>query len=40
MPTLDLTDDEHAALTAAARKAIVEDRYTSRRAPAIEDPHR
>jgi len=27
MPTLDLTDDEFAALLAAARKALDEDRY-------------
>lgn len=27
MPTIDLTDDEHAALAAAARRVIDEDRY-------------
>jgi hypothetical protein len=27
MPTIDLTDDEQAALTALVRKAIVEDPY-------------
>lgn len=27
MPNIDFTDEEHAALTAAARKAVDEDRY-------------
>ena len=27
MPTIDLTDDEHAAVTAAIRRAIEEDRF-------------
>lgn len=27
MPTIDLSDDEHAAVTAAVRHSIAEDRY-------------
>lgn len=27
MPTIDLTDDEHAALTAAVRRTIREDKF-------------
>jgi hypothetical protein len=27
MPTLDLTDDERAAVTAAVRRSIAEDRF-------------
>jgi hypothetical protein len=34
MPTVDLTDDEHAAITALIRRAIEEDRISPR--PRIE----
>ena len=34
MPTIDLTDDEHAAVTAAIRRAIEEDRFPH--APRLE----
>jgi hypothetical protein len=34
MPTIDLTDDEHAAVTAAVRRAIEEDRFP--RAPRVD----
>jgi hypothetical protein len=34
MPTIDLTDDEHAAVTAAVRRAIEEDRFP--RAPRLD----
>ena len=34
MPTIDLTDAEHAALTAAIRRAIEEDRFP--RAPRLD----
>ena len=33
MPTIDLTDTEHAALTALIRRAIEEDRFPPRPAP-------
>jgi hypothetical protein len=31
MPTIDLTEDEHAAVTAAIRRAVEEDRFPARR---------
>jgi hypothetical protein len=34
MPTIDLTDAEHAAVTAAIKRAIEEDRYP--RAPRVD----
>jgi hypothetical protein len=34
MPTIDLTDEEHAAVTAAIRRAIEGDRYP--RAPRLD----
>jgi hypothetical protein len=34
MPTIDLTDDEHAAVTAAIRRAIETDRFP--RAPRLD----
>jgi hypothetical protein len=34
MPTINLTDDEHAAVTAAIRRAIEEDRFP--RAPRLD----
>jgi hypothetical protein len=34
MPTIDLTEDEHAAVTAAIRRAIEEDRFP--RAPRLD----
>ena len=33
MPTVDLTDDEHAAITALIRRAIEEDKFP--RAPGL-----
>jgi hypothetical protein len=33
VPTIDLTDDEHAAVTAAIRRAIEDDRISPRPAP-------
>jgi hypothetical protein len=35
MPTIDLTDAEHAAATAAIRRAIEEDRFPAPRAAAL-----
>jgi hypothetical protein len=32
MPTIDLTDDEYAAVTAAIRRAIEDDRFLRARA--------
>jgi hypothetical protein len=34
MPTIDLTDDEHAAVTAAIRRAVETDRFP--RAPRLD----
>jgi hypothetical protein len=34
MPTIDLSDEEHAAVTAAVRRAIEEDRFP--RAPRLD----
>jgi hypothetical protein len=34
MPTIDLTDDEHAAITAPIRRAIEQDRFP--RAPRLD----
>ena len=34
MPTIDLTDDEHAAVTAAVRRAVEDDRFP--RAPRLD----
>jgi hypothetical protein len=36
MPTIDLTDDEYAAVTAAIRRAIEDDRFP--RAPRLDPP--
>jgi hypothetical protein len=33
MPTIDLTDAEHAAVTALIRRAVEEDRFPQRPAP-------
>jgi hypothetical protein len=37
MPTIDLTDDEYAAVTAAIRRAIEDDRFP--RAPRLDPLH-
>ena len=37
MPTIDLTDDEHAAVTALIRRVIEEDKFP--RAPRLDPLH-